>query len=182
VSAVVTAQWTVSSLRLFAMSDQGKTYAAFIEAEMKAERERRAAYEARGQALVTTSGTLVTLLTGLVTVVKTAATTRFPPSALVAVGATLLLFAAAAACGVVAGWNRRYTVAKASTLDKMVADHWTDDEVDARNHVARLLNATVETLRGSNSFKARWVTMGVAVQVAALVALGIAAIVTLSHL
>jgi hypothetical protein len=46
------------------VSDQGKSYAAFIEGELKAERERRTTYDTRGQALVTTSGALVTLIGG----------------------------------------------------------------------------------------------------------------------
>lgn len=165
-----------------AMSDQGKTYAAFIEAEVKAERERRVAFDARGQALITTSGVLVTLLTGVATVVKTAATPRFPPVVTVTTGAALLLFAAAAGCGVVAGWNRHYAVARSATLGQMVANHWTDDEVDARNNVATLLVNTLETLRRANGFKARWVATGLIVQVVALVALGVAAIVTIAHM
>jgi hypothetical protein len=163
------------------MTDQGKTYAEFIEAELKAERERRATYEVRGQALITTSGALVTLLVGVAAVVKTAATARFPPSVPVAVGAALLLFAIAAGCGVLAGWNRHYAVAKATTLARMLTDHWTDDEVDARNNVASLLVTTLSTLRSANEFKARWVAIGLVVQVVALVALGVAVIVTIVH-
>ncbi|MEJ2855718.1 MULTISPECIES: hypothetical protein [unclassified Saccharothrix] len=163
------------------MSDQGKTYAGFIEAEVKAERERRAAFDARGQALITTSGVLVTLLTGVAALVKTAATPRFPVAVTATTGAALLLFAAAAACGVVAGWNRHYAVTAPRTLGRMVADHWTDDEVDARNNVATLMVRTLETLRHSNGFKARWVATGLVVQVVALVVLGVAAVLTMAH-
>ncbi|MFI9010970.1 hypothetical protein ACIGNX_27405 [Actinosynnema sp. NPDC053489] len=163
------------------MSDQGKTYAGFIEAEVKAERERRAAFDARGQALITTSGVLVTLLTGVAALVKTASTPRFPVVVTATTGAALLLFAAAAACGVVAGWNRHYAVAAPRTLERMVADHWTDDEVNARNNVADLMVRTVETLRHSNAFKARWVATGLVVQVVALVVLGTAAVLTMAH-
>lgn len=163
------------------MSDQGKTYAAFIEAEVEAERDRRAAFDARGQALITTSGVLVTLLTGVASLVKTAGTPRFPPVVIITTGAALLLFAAAAGCGVVVGWNRRYAVTRSSTLDTMVEDHWTDDEVDARNNVASLMVRTLETLRPSNGFKARWLAAGLVIQVIALVTLGTAAVVTMSH-
>jgi hypothetical protein len=44
------------------VSDQGEVYAAFIENELKVERDRRTALDARGLAIVTTSGTLTTLL------------------------------------------------------------------------------------------------------------------------
>ncbi|MDX3192105.1 hypothetical protein PV458_27155 [Streptomyces sp. MN03-5084-2B] len=154
---------------------------AFIEAELKAERERRTGQEARGQALITTSGALVTLLVGVAAVVKTAATLRFPPSVSITVGTALLLFAVAAGCGVAVGWNRHYAVAKATTLTRMLTDHWTDDEVDARNHVATLLVETLGTLRRANELKARWVLVGLVVQVVALIALCAAAITTVAN-
>ena len=43
-------------------NDQVAVHQSFIDAEVKAERDRRAALDARGQALVTSSGVLVTLL------------------------------------------------------------------------------------------------------------------------
>lgn len=164
------------------MSDQGKTYSAFIEGELKAERDRRSAYDGRGQALITTSGALVTLLGGLAALVKTSTTARFPAAALVTVGVALVLFVCAAACGIVAGWNRHYAVAKVSTLSRMTSDHWKDDEVDARNNVAAVQVLTVDTLRRANDFKARWVSGGLVAQVFALVALGIGVVVVITSL
>ncbi|WP_394620221.1 hypothetical protein JNUCC0626_14290 [Lentzea sp. JNUCC 0626] len=156
------------------MSDQGKTYQTFIETELKAERERRTAFDARGQALITTSGVLVTVLTGLVTIVRTGTTTRVPVAAQVVVIVALVLFVGAAVCGIAAGWNRHYAVATHRTLDKMVGVHWTDDEVDARNNVATVQTFTIDTLRRGNRFKARCVSAGLITQVVALTALGLA--------
>jgi hypothetical protein len=45
--------------------EQGHTYLAFIEAELKAERDRRSVFAARGSGLVTRSGSLVTVLAAL---------------------------------------------------------------------------------------------------------------------
>jgi hypothetical protein len=163
------------------VSDQGQTYLAFIEGELKAERERRAAYDARGQALVTTSGALVTLLAGLAAVVKGGTTIRISPGTLAVVVLALVLFVCAAACGIAAGWNRHYALATYRTLHRMLNEHWTDDEVDARNNVATLHSLTVRTLRQANAFKAACVTVGLVAQVLALVALGVSVVLVLGH-
>jgi hypothetical protein len=47
------------------VSDDGTYYAAFIEQELKFERERRATLDTRGQAVVTTSGALLTLVSAI---------------------------------------------------------------------------------------------------------------------
>jgi hypothetical protein len=164
------------------VTDQGKTYLAFIEGELSVERERRSVYDARGQALVTTSGALVTLLTGLAAVVKTGTTVRFSASALLAVVFALVLFVCAAACGIVAGWNRHYALASYTTLNRMLNEHWTDGEVDARNNVATLHAITVNTLRRANGFKAACVSVGLIVQVIALITLGVAVTIVINHI
>ncbi|WP_378735300.1 hypothetical protein [Nocardia brasiliensis] len=162
------------------MADQGTTYAAFIAAELKTERERRATFDARGQALVTTSSALFTLFAGVAALVKTPATTRLPTEGLVAGIVTLLLFVGAAICGVIAGWNGQYEVAKSDTLDALVSEsRWTDDEVDARNNVSALAARTVRTMRETTNFKVRWVGIGLVLQVLALVALGMTVFLTI---
>jgi hypothetical protein len=167
-------------MRTRSVSDQGRTYLEFVEGELKAERDRRSAYDARGQALVTTSGALVTLLGGLVAVVRTGTAVRFPVAVPVTVGIALGLFVCAAACGILAGWNRHYAVAGYPTLTRMLNEHWTDDEVDARNNVATVHAMTVNTLRQVNAFKAACVSIGLVVQVLALVALGTAVAVVIA--
>lgn len=164
------------------MSEQGDTYSAFIEGELKAERERRSTYDSRGQGIVTTSGALVTLLGGFATVVKTSATAGLPATAVTALGVAFLLFIGAAACGIVAGWNRHYAVTATTTLRRMTEEHWTDDEVDARNNVAAVRVGTVGTLRRANQFKATWVSIGLIVQVVALMASVVAVAVLVTTL
>lgn len=153
------------------MSDQGTTYASYVETELKAERERRAAYDARGQALVSSSGALVTLFGGLAAIVKTGSVVRIPTVVLPVVCGALILLAAAATCGIVAGWNSAYTVASTATLQAMLAKHWTDTEVDARNNVSTMHAKTVHTMRAAGNVKARWVSAGLILQVAALLVL-----------
>jgi hypothetical protein len=163
------------------VSDQGKNYAAFIENELKAERDRRTAYDSRGQSLVTTSGALVTLLGGLAALVRTSTVVRLPTPALITVSIALILFVCAAACGIIAGWNRHYAVATVTTMQRMTIDHWKDEEVDARNNVARVQLRTVDTLRKANEFKVQWVSIGLVVQVAALTVLAVAVTIVITN-
>lgn len=162
------------------MSDQGKAYAAFIESELKAERDRRAAYDGRGQSLVTTSGALVTLLGGLAALVRTPPMVRLPTPASVAVSIALVLFVCAATCGIIAGWNRLYAVATVPTMHRMTSGHWKDDEVDARNNVAGVQLRTLDTLRRANEFKVRWVSVGLIMQASALAVLAVAVTIVIA--
>lgn len=164
------------------MTDRGTVYSACIDAELKAERERRVACDSRGQNLVTSSGALVTLFGGLAVLVKTGTVVKFPAFVVILVCAALVLLAGAATCGIVASWSRLYAVTASSTLRAMVADHWDDSEVDARNNVSRLNVNTVRTLRSGNTFKARWVGVGLVVQVLALVTLGASVVVVIANL
>jgi len=163
-----------------ALSDQGKTYAAFIEAELKAERERRTAYDARGMSLVTTSGSLVALLAAVVAFVRAGESFVFPRAALIPLVAALVTLAAAAGAGILANWNRLYAVPKPVTLERLLSDRWAvDDEVDARNHVGSMQVSTIDSLRQGNNWKAWCITVGLGAQLLALVALSVAAYMAL---
>ncbi|WP_410628417.1 hypothetical protein [Amycolatopsis sp. cmx-8-4] len=65
-------------------------------------------------------------------------------------------------------------VADPATLQTMLSDHWKDSEVDTRNNISTIHAKTVATLRAANGFKAWWVSVGLIVQVAALLALSTA--------
>jgi hypothetical protein len=155
------------------VSEQGRTYAAYVEGEVKAERDRRSAFDARGLSLVTSSGSLATLLAALATVATAGGRLVLSGPVRTALIVSLLLFALAAACGIAANWNRSYAVAKPSTLDRMVNDRWAVDEVDARNYVASLNVVTVQTLRHGNNVKARLLSAGLVAQLAAVLAVSV---------
>jgi hypothetical protein len=153
------------------VSEQGQTYAHFIEAELKMERDRRATYDARGQAVVTTSAALVTLLVALATLTRSAAPARFPHTAIAPLVASLAALTAAAALGILASWNFRYAAVRTTTLLAMVRAHWTDHEVDARNSVAAAQIVAVDSLRTTNNRKATLVASALVAQMTALVTL-----------
>ncbi|MFK3985610.1 hypothetical protein ACI2K4_35255 [Micromonospora sp. NPDC050397] len=166
------------------MSEQGKTYTTFIEAELKAERERRTQFDARGVALVTTSGGFVTLLAAVVALFRTGTATAarvFPDSGIPPLVVALVALTAAAGAGIVANWNRLYAVATPVTLDRLLHDRWgVDGETVARNHVGTIQVWTIDTLRRANNWKAAWISVGLAAQLVALVALGIVVLVLLA--
>ena len=130
--------WSGTVRRRHRLSDQGKSYSVFVEAELKTERERRAAYDACGQAVITTSAGLVTLLVALAALVRLAGPVAFPHAARLPLVLALAGLASAAALGILASWNFRYAAVKSATLGVMVRAHWKDHEVDARNSIATI--------------------------------------------
>jgi hypothetical protein len=164
------------------VSDQGKAYTAFIEAELKAERDRRVHFDSRGALLVTTSASLVSLLAAVVAFFRVGTTYTFPRDALPALVVALGAFSMAAAAGILAGWNRPYSVADVPTLNKLLDERWDrDDEVRARNNVGYMQVRTVNSLRRANSWKGRWILCGLVAQLVALLALGLVVYLMLYH-
>jgi hypothetical protein len=163
------------------VSEQGQTYAHFIEAELKTERDRRSTYDSRGQAVVTTSAALVTLLVALATLTRSAAPTHFPQAAVTPLVVSLAALTAAAALGMLASWNFRYAAVRVTTLSAMVRAHWTDHEVDARNSIAAAQVVTVDSLRTTNNRKARLVAGALVAQLVALMTLSAVVLLVILH-
>jgi hypothetical protein len=154
--------------------DQGQTYLAFIQRELQAERERRRFLDARGIAVITTSGSLTTLLAAVGAFVSSRSSFRFPSDAVGPLILTLTAFAVAAANGIMVTAGRLYAVATPDQLNTMLTDKWNTDEVDARNYVARLDVKTIDSLRDGNNTKAGWLTAAIISQVVGLLALTVA--------
>lgn len=154
-------------------SDQGSQYHAFIEAQLKAEYDRRTTLEARGLAVVTSSGTLVTLVFA---VGAFALGKDYRPSrvGVVALGISLVLFIGAAVFGLLANFLRKYKVASPATVNLMLTTHWTDTEVSARNVCAVANTDTLNSLRDGSNDKALQVSCALICQLAALVGLAFA--------
>jgi len=153
--------------------DQGVVYCAFIEAELKTERERRSNLDSRGVSLVTTSSSLVTLLAAVSAFVIRGDKFVLPSPAKVPLLVALSTFAIAAVCGIIATWLHKYTVAAINDLTAMRSSHWKDDAIDSRNVVALINIKTIDTLRTKNDIKARWLIAGYFAQLSALVALSV---------
>ena len=157
------------------MSDQGDTYAQFIESELKLEYERRSTLDSRALAVATSSSAFLALVFA-VSVVVTGKDYKFSHGGTRGLLITLASFIAAAALGLVANAAREYEVPAVATLRLMTSDHWTDREVDARNITAGLNVTAIAFLRGGNNSKARLVVVAFLFQMAAV--LGIVATLT----
>lgn len=161
------------------MTDQGVVYINFIEGELKAERDRRAAVDARALAVVTSSGGLVTLLAAVGAFVSSGKEFKPPDLAIVPLVVTLGCFTVAVAFGILANRSRYYHVALSDTLFAMVTDHWGDDQIDSRNNVAELNIRTIHTLRVGNDKKANLVSAALWAQLGAVIALSVGVLIVL---
>jgi hypothetical protein len=153
--------------------EQGAVYCAFIEAELGTERERRSNLDSRGVTLVTTSSSLVTLLAAVGAFVLRSDKFALPSAAKVPLLVALCAFAIAAACGIMATWLHKSTVADVADLRAMRTSRWKDDPIDSRNAVAFINIKTIESLRNKNDRKARWLISGQLAQLSALIALAV---------
>lgn len=149
------------------MADQGETYAAHIEAELKAEYDRTTALNDRATAVTTASSAFLALVLALVALVS-GKDFKVTEAGLLGVLVSLIFFTGASVCGFVAALSRRYKVTAVRTLREMINSRWTDHEVDARNTVTYTNIATIDSLREGNNFKANFLAWAAGLQLVAI--------------
>ena len=156
-----------------------EVYATFTEGELKAERGRRASLDGRGAAVVTQSGGLLALMTGVAAFVKRAVPEALPPLAVMALILALVFFVGAAACGILVNFPQiyPYDVADEATMTKMRIDKRDHSAEEARSVVSHVHIKTVVSLREGNNRKANFVTAAQVFQILALVTVSIAVFV-----
>jgi hypothetical protein len=152
-------------------NEQGKTWAAFIQRELEAERDRRKILDARGAAVVTTAGSLTTLLAAVGAFVSGRGGFRLPPTAVGPLTLTLIALSVAALCGIVITTGRLYKVASPAQMTEMLTERWPIEEADARNQAAQFDRDTIESLRTGNESKANWLRAALGAQLFGLVTL-----------
>ncbi|MEU6355715.1 hypothetical protein ABZ896_41450 [Streptomyces sp. NPDC047072] len=130
----------------------GEVIAETIEKQLAHVRERRAGVESRGQMVITTSGTLVTLQLAFVTVVAPdRATVSTIPR--VFLGLSLVAFLGAAVFGVLTNLPRAWSEMDPESLKPLVAQQrlWDAVEEKARRQVAKaqlaVLTASMSLVR-----------------------------------
>lgn len=141
------------------MGTGGDVFTAFVEGEVKAERERRNALDARGIAVLTTSGTLVTLVFAIGAVVTGATGFSPPAETVVIVTIGLVAFVAAALFGLLANRLKKYDVVTTGQLWswRNNAAAWAASDQDARRAITKGNIVTIDTLRAGNDTKAKWI-------------------------
>lgn len=160
------------------MTDSGAKWTAFVEQELKAERDRRVSIDARGQSVVTTSGSLVTLLAAVGAFVTSQDQYRLPRAVFLPLVVTLTLFAVAAFLGILATYNFTFRVANGATL-AAIPQHLKDSEEVTSKNITYLNALTVRTMRSGNNKKALLLLIAMFAQLGALVALAVSLYVVL---
>jgi hypothetical protein len=110
---------------------EAKEYAAFVKELLEAEVARGATMETRAVAIVTASGTLVTLLLALAALVTRVTTFQVPVAALVFAGISAAFFAVSACWAMLAVTPRRAWGLKPACLGSELWERWADSTDDA---------------------------------------------------
>lgn len=136
-------------------ADQGKEFASFVDAELKAECDRRASVNTRAGAALTGSTGFVTIVLAVFAVFVGKEFTLCG-SARVFLAIALLCLLLAAVCAVVAGFPWKSQVPSPYYLQSLLDNHWTITEVDARNITAANKVGRIRTLRLGTETKFRF--------------------------
>lgn len=147
-------------------------YAAFIEAELKSETDRRESVYKRAATLVTSSAGLITLALGVFGLLA-GKNVEFPDVAKPFFVAAVIGLLIAGACAVAAGFPRDQHVVKDKTLDKMLIAHHADSAEVAHYGVAYINAVGLVSLRRGTKKKALLLFASGVAQIAAMLAIGI---------
>lgn len=129
-----------------------ETYSAFIKEQLEEEEARKLSLEQRAQWVITTSGTLVTLLLALGTVVlgKEAALST---TAKVFLYAALACFVLAAGTAILTNAPMLYYTVRPEALQDAVRDKWQDPFSVAEQRVAATRANLLQTAKRLNGYK-----------------------------
>ena len=130
------------------------TYGAFLKDEIAAQDARKTSFEARGLAVITTSGTLVTLLFALAALsTKRQATFVLPASAQGWLEDALALFFFAALLALATNVPLRYEAAKPDDIEKLLAEEPASAKEAAERDVAYARVSQLRSAKYKNSAK-----------------------------
>lgn len=149
--------------------DIGAVAAAFIGEELAGESSRKSSLESRAIAVITSSGTLVTLLLGLTALVTRSSSFALdrPERWLLSVSA--LLFVASAALGIVASAPFRYLLVDPKSLTSTLAPNlWSTDGSVLQREFTAVRLAQLEDARSHNESRAAMLVGALVVQVLAV--------------
>jgi len=164
------------------VADRGSTiYSEYLQEQLAGEDARKESIEKRGLAVITTSGTIVSLLFGLVAVLTGADKYTLPSGAEPWLGAALGAFVLAALAGIVTNMPLLYLGVKPQELKGAVDNLWEDAPDIAEKRVAATQVKVLTRAKSMNAAKG-WILVGAVVaQLAAVVFLALAVRVILVH-
>lgn len=147
----------------------GPLIAALITKELDTEQSVTASLQSRGLAVISSSGTLVTLLFGLSAVATTAQHFRLPGVAKPPLYLAAVLLVAAAVAGIMTNAPRGSKVTALQHLGPLLEQPYWDFPVGpAQQEVARTQLAAAEAARARNNTRAHWLLIGIILEIAGI--------------
>lgn len=135
-------------------ADAGSSYGQLISDQLARERSHKTNLEARGITVVTTSGTLTTLLFALTAGLTTVAKFKLLGSAKLPLLLALISFVVAAALGLVTNMPLKYQEPTPRGLAHLVnANYWTGPKEIGQLRVAAAQVTTLSAARSANNLK-----------------------------
>jgi hypothetical protein len=131
-----------------------EAYAQFVKEELDAQDARKASFEQRGVAVITTSGTLATLLLGLAALsTKSASTFVLPHDARPWITAALFVFFASALAAMVVNLPLTYQAVEVENVRGRLRLDPPNDHPAATKDIAFTRLDALEAAKKKNSFK-----------------------------
>ena len=160
----------------------GPLIAELISKELDTEQSVTASLQGRGLAVISSAGTLVTLLFGLSAVATTAQHFRLPAAAKPPLYLAAVLLVAAAIAGIVTNAPRGSKVTALKRLGPLLEQPYWDYPVGpAQQEVARTQLAAAEAARAGNNTRARWLLIGIILEITGIASTMAAVIVLIAN-
>jgi hypothetical protein len=151
-------------------TNAGAAYGQLIVDQLTEERNRKNSLEARGITVITTSGTLVTLLFALTAGLTAATKFQLPASAKLPLLLALVAFVIAAIFGLATNVPLRYREATPQGLARLVhAIYWTAPPEIGQLRVAAAQVAVIAATRSANNLKVVFLIVAVFAELLAVV-------------
>ena len=156
----------------------GQVYASLIAARLAEEEGRHRSLQARGLAVVTTSGTLVTLIFAVAQFVpRNGAAAGIPDTSRWLLAIAALVFVIAAVGGLIANLPRDLGRPVSSDIAKKIDSEWGKSSASAEKTVALTRAGQLQKLEGVNDAAAWAVLTGLAVEFIAITLAAVAIVV-----
>jgi hypothetical protein len=159
----------------------GSAYRDLIDAQLKREDGRKVSFEARGMQIITSSGTIVTLLFGLAALATSSTSFALIGSAKVAFAVALGLLLVAAVCGIATNVPLEYVEASSASLTHVLEDpFWLGRMEIGQRRAAEFEIAQLVVGRAANGFKGKLLIAGLAFEVLGVVAVAVGVLLILT--
>jgi len=155
-------------------------YGAFVDAELQAQDARKASFEQRGVAVVTTSGVLVTLLFALAGLSTSASTFVLPHSARPWLVVALVAFVLAAVAALATNFPLRYEAVTGEQIRSRLNEDPLRDEARAERDVALTRVKALIDAKRKNGIKGAFLFAAIAFEVLAVALVGVAVCIVIA--